>query len=69
MGKGERGMICENDIETCIMLYKKRIASLASMRRGCLGLLHWVDPEGCYGEDGGRGFRIGNTSTPVEGSC
>ena len=22
---------------------------------GCLGLVHWDDPEGCYGEGGGRG--------------
>ena len=21
---------------------------------GCLGLVHWDDPEGCYGEEGGR---------------
>ena len=21
---------------------------------GCLGLVHWDDPEGCYGEGGGR---------------
>ena len=22
---------------------------------GCLGLVHWDDPEGWYGEEGGRG--------------
>ena len=27
------------------------------------------DPEGWYGEGGGRGFRIGNTCTPVVDSC
>ena len=27
---------------------------------GCLGLLHWDDPEGWYGEEGGGGFRMGN---------
>ena len=32
---------------------------------GCLGLVHWDDPEGWYGEGGGRGFRMGNTCTPV----
>ena len=26
---------------------------------GCLGLVHWDDPEGWYGEGGG--FRKGNT--------
>ena len=49
-------MIWENGIETCILSYKKRIASLGSMQdTGCLGLVHWDDPEGCYGEGGGRG--------------
>ena len=36
---------------------------------GCLGLVHWDDPEGWYGEGGGRGFRMGNTCTPVADSC
>ena len=26
---------------------------------GCLGLVHWDDPEGCYRERGGRGFQGG----------
>jgi len=26
---------------------------------GSLGLKHWDDPEGWYGEGGGRGFRMG----------
>ena len=36
---------------------------------GCLGLVHWDDPEGWYGEGGGEGFRMGNTCTPVADSC
>ena len=24
---------------------------------GCLGLVHWDDPEGWYGEGGGRGIQ------------
>ena len=36
---------------------------------GCSGLLHWDDPEGWDGEGGGRGFRMGNTCTPMEDSC
>ena len=33
-------------IETCIISYKKRIASLDSMQgAGCFGLVHWDDPE------------------------
>ena len=55
VGEGEGGMIWENGIETCIISYKKRIASLGSMQyTGCLGLLHWDDPERWYGEGGGR---------------
>ena len=26
---------------------------------GCMGLVHWDDPEGWYGEGGGRGVRDG----------
>ena len=26
---------------------------------GCLGLVHWDDPEGWYREGGGRGFQDG----------
>ena len=70
MGEGEGGMIWENGIETCIISYRKQIASLGSMQdTGCLGLVHWDDPEGCYGEGGGRGFRMGNTCTHVADSC
>ena len=36
---------------------------------GNLGLVHWDDPEGWYGEEVGGGFRIGNTCTPVADSC
>ena len=58
MGEGEGGMIWENGIETCIISKKKRIASLVSMQdTGCLGLVHWDDPEGWYGEGGGRGVQ------------
>ena len=63
-------MIWENGIETYIISYKKRITSPGSMQdTGCLGLVHWDDPEGWYREGGGRGFRMGNTSTPVEDAC
>ena len=69
----ESGMIWENGIETCILSCKKRIASLGSIQdTGCLGLVHWDDPERWYGEWGrelGEGFRIGNMCTPVADSC
>ena len=56
--EGEGGMIWENGIETCIISYEKQIASLCLMQdTGCLGLVHWDNPEGWYGEGGGRGFQ------------
>ena len=55
MGEREGGMIWENGIETCIISYEKQIASLGSMQdTGFLGLVHWDDPEGWYGEGAGR---------------
>ena len=58
MGEGEGGMIWENGIETYIISYKKRITSLGSMQdTGCLGLVHWDDPEGWNGEEGGRAIQ------------
>ena len=70
MGEGEGGMIWENGTETCIISYKKQIASLGSMQdTGCLGLVHWDDPEGCMGREEGMGFRIGNTCTAVADTC
>ena len=70
VGEGEGGMIWENGIETCIISYKKRIASLGSMQgAGCLGLVHWDDPEGWCSGGGGREFGIGNMCTPVVDSC
>ena len=56
----ERGMIWENGIKTCIISYKKQISSPSSMQdTGSLGLVHWDDPEGWYGEGGGRGVQDG----------
>ena len=58
VGEGEGGMIWENGIETCIISFKKLVASPGSMQdTGCLGLVHWDDPEGWYGEGGGRGVQ------------
>ena len=54
MGEGEDGMIWENGIEICMISYKKRITSPGLMHNtGCLGLVHWDDPEEWYGEGGG----------------
>ena len=55
MGEGEGGMIWENGIETCIISYMNRVASPGLMYdTGCLGLVHCDDPDGWYGEGGGR---------------
>ena len=44
--------------ETCIISHKKRITSPGSMQdTGCLGLVHWDDPERWYGEGDGRGVQ------------
>ena len=54
VGEGECGEILEKDIETCIISCMKRVASPGSMHdTGCLGLVHWDDPEGGYGEGAG----------------
>ena len=53
-------MIWENGIETCIISYKKRIASPGLMQvTGSLGLRHWDDLEGWYGEGGGKRVQDG----------
>ena len=60
VGEGEGGMIWENGIKTCIISYMNQIASPGSMQdTGCLGLVHWDDPEGWYGEGGGRELQDG----------
>ena len=43
-----------------VISYVKQIASPGSMYdTGCLGPVHWDDPEGWYGEGGGRGVQDG----------
>ena len=61
VAEGKGGTIWENGIETCILSYVKWIASAGSMHdTGCLGLVHWDDPEGWDGEErGGRGVQDG----------
>ena len=57
-GRGRGEMILENGIEACVISYKKRIASPGLMQdTECLGLIHWDDPEGWYGEGGRRGVQ------------
>ena len=53
-------MIWQNGFETCEMSCMKRDASPGSMHdAGCFGLVHWDDPEGWYGEGGGRRVQYG----------
>ena len=60
MGEGEGGMIWENGIEIRIISYMKQVTSPGLMHdTGCLGLVHWDDPEGWYGEGGGRRVQDG----------
>ena len=60
MGEGKGGMIWENGIETCKISFVKRITSPGLMHdTGCLGLVHWDDPEGWDGEGGGWGVQVG----------
>ena len=62
VGEGEGGEIWENGTETCVISCMKQVTSPGSMQdTGCLGLVHWDDPEG-------GGFRMGNTCIPVADS-
>ena len=70
VGKGKGGMIWENSIETCILPYVKQLAIPGSMHgTGCLGRVHWDDPEDGMGIEMGGGCRMGNTCTPMADSC
>ena len=60
VGEGEGGKIWENGIETCILSRMRRVASPGWMRdAGRLGLVRWDDPDGWYGEGGGRRVQDG----------
>ena len=59
----------ENGIKTHIISYKKQITSPGSMQdTRSLRLVHWDDPDGWYGEGGGRRVQDGNTCIPVADS-
>ena len=69
VGEGEGGMIWENGFETCIISYMIQITSPGSMHdTGCLGLVHWDDPEGGMGREEGGRFRMGSMGIPVADS-
>ena len=57
-----------NHIETCKISCMKRVASPGSMHdTGRLGLVHWDDPEGWYGEGGGRRVQDGEHMYTCDG--
>ena len=62
---------CMEDWRSCMLelrpsTAKKINVTLGSMHdTGCLGLVHWDDPEGGMGREEGGGFRMGNTCIPV----
>ena len=70
VGEGKGGMIWENNIETCVLPYVKYMTSPSSMHETRHSKReHWDNPEGWHGEGGWRGFRIGDTCTPMADSC
>ena len=64
------GRFGENGIETCKISCMKQVASPGSVHdTGCLGLVHWDDPEGWYREGGGSGVQDGEHVYTVADSC
>ena len=56
VGEGEGGRMALKRI----ISYVKQIASPVLMHAtGCSGRVHWDDPEGWFGEGGGRGLQDG----------
>ena len=59
-GEGEGGMIWENNILTCILSCKNRIASLCLMQdTACLGLVHGMTQRDVMGREVGGGSCLG----------
>ena len=59
VGEGEGGMIWENGIETCKLLYVKRITSPGSMHdTGCSGWCTGMTQRDGMGREMGVGFRM-----------
>ena len=60
VGEGKCGMIWENSTETYTLPYVKQITNPDSMHdTGCLGLVHWDNPEGWDGEGSAWGAKDG----------
>ena len=52
-----------------IIIYEMDSSPGSMHETECLELVHWDDPEGWDGEESERGFRMGNTCTPMADSC
>ena len=64
MGEGKGGVIWENSIEICVL------SSPSSMyETGHSKPVYLDNPEEWYGEGGARGFKMGDTCTPMADSC
>jgi len=54
---------CSHEIKRCLLLGSEVMTNLDSILKsrdtGCLGLVHWDDPEGWYREGGGRRVQDG----------
>ena len=68
MGEGEGGLIWGNGTETCIISYKKRLASPGFIQDAGGWYTGMTQRDGTRREVGG-GFRMGKTCTPVVNSC
>ena len=70
VGEGEGELIGENGIEICILPYMQYIASPTLMHKtGCLRWCTGMTLRDGMGREEGRGFRMGNTCTPMVDSC
>ena len=68
LGEGEGGMVWGNVMETCIISYKKRIASPGLIQDAWGWCTRMTQRDGTGREVGG-GFRMGNMCTSVADSC
>ena len=68
LGEGEGGMVWGNVMETCIISYKKRIASPGLIQDAWGWCTRMTQRDGTGKEVGGR-FRMGNTCTPMVDAC
>ena len=70
VGEGEGGMVWENGIETCIILYVKRSpVQVQCMIQGAQDWCTGMTQRDGMGREVGGEFRMGNTCIPRADSC